>query len=372
MNKQKYPLVSLLVAVNNENGKIEQCINSLIGQDYPKELLEVFIADGMSTNGTLEVIRQFQANHDNIHLFSNPKQIVPTGLNILIPKAKGEILIRVDGHCVIAPDYVSNCVRHILEEGVDGAGGPMQSIGEGFVSEAIALAMSSKFGVGGSSFRTESGITKLADTIPFPAYTRAIIYKVGMYDEELVRNQDDEYNYRIRKVGGKILLAADVRSSYYSRGSLGKLWKQFFQYGYWKVRVLQKHPGQMCLRQFIPPLFVLGLTLFILVSLISSWGWILLVAIILSYLLSNLAASILASSNRGWNYLSLLPICFTILHFSYGLGFLVGLVKFWNRWGDKIGKVPAINAFSSTVQDQYSYIPEETLLQKGQSLAQRE
>jgi len=277
------------------------------------------------------------------YVFQNPGKIVPTGLNILIPKAKGEVLIRVDGHCVIAPDYVSNCVRHLEEEGVDGVGGPMRSIGEDLVSQVTALAMSSKFGVGNSSFRTETGQTKLADTVPFPAYTREIIRKVGLYDEELVRNQDDEYNYRIREAGGKILLAEDVRSTYYSRGSLPKLWKQYFQYGYWKVRVLQKHPRQMSFRQFVPLVFVLAWILTLLLCFVVSWGWLALLILLAAYLPANLAASIITASGQGFKKLLLLPLAFAIIHLSYGLGFLVGLFKFWNRWKDKVGKVPILN-----------------------------
>jgi glycosyltransferase involved in cell wall biosynthesis len=294
--------------------------------------MEILIADGMSTDGTRRIIQGMQAAHPHIQLFDNPGKIVPTGLNILIPQTQGEILIRVDGHCVIAPEYVRNCVAHIQNKVVDGVGGPMQSIGEDHISQVIALAMSSKFGVGGSSFRTETGQTKLADTVPFPAYTREIIEKVGLYDEELVRNQDDEYNYRIRKAGGKVLLASDVRSTYFSRGSLRNLWRQYFQYGFYKVRVLQKHPKQMRPRQFVPPVFVASLVLSLILSLLYPWGWIALVGLVGVYLLANLGASLLTAREAGWRYFSLLPIAFATLHISYGTGFLAGLVKFWNQW----------------------------------------
>lgn len=336
------PVISILIPVRNEALHIQNCLQAVLDQEYPSDRVEILIADGMSSDDTLSVIRKLQDDDPHIQLFDNPGLIVPKGMNILIPKAKGEILIRVDGHCVIAPDYVSNCVRHLQEDGVDGVGGPMVTIGEDQVSKVIALAMSSKFGVGGSSFRTESGQTKMVDTVPFPAYTRSIIEKVGLYDEELVRNQDDEYNYRIRGAGGKILLADDVRSTYYSRGSLRKLWKQYFQYGYWKVRVLQKHPGQMSPRQFIPPLFVLGLIASMAIGLIVKWGWIALVGYAGLYLSANLAASMITAYRKGDNISFLLPVAFTTIHLSYGLGFLVGLLKFWHRWGDKVGKTPGL------------------------------
>ncbi len=305
--------------------------------------MEVLIADGMSNDGTREFLAYYAKNHENLKVYDNLQEIVPTGLNRLIRQTKGEILIRVDGHCVIRPDYVSNSVKHLQSNAVDGVGGPMHTIGEDKISQVIALGMSSKFGVGGSSFRTETGQTKLSDSVPFPAYTRSIIEQVGLYDEELVRNQDDEFNYRIRKHGGKILLASDVRSVYYSRGSLKGLWKQYFQYGYWKVRVLQKHPRQMSSRQFIPPLFVLSLLMCIITTIFFFWGWKLLLALVGSYLLVNLTVSVIIAASKGWDYLLYLPVTFAILHLSYGCGFLNGLVKFLNRWEDKQGQVPEVD-----------------------------
>jgi len=296
----------------------------------------------MSEDDTREKISEFQKAYPQINVFDNPVGIVPTALNILIPRAKGEILIRVDGHCVIAPDYITNCVAHLQEDQVDGVGGPMHSIGEDHISKVIAIAMSSKFGVGGSSFRTETGETKLADTVPFPAYTRAIIDKVGLYDEELVRNQDDDYNYRIRKAGGKILLAADVRSTYYSRGTLKKLWHQFFQYGFYKVRVMQKNPHQMCLRQFVPLTFVISIFLLILIALFVPWGWIPLLVIVSLYFIINLLVSFFTISKSGFGKLMILPLIFATIHVGYGLGFLIGLIRFWNKWVDRSDGLPEV------------------------------
>lgn len=330
MNKS--PFISILIPIRNEAAYIQRCLDAVLAQNYPHDRLEILIADGMSADNTRRIIQGMQADHPHVQLFDNPGEIVPTGLNILIPQAQGEILIRVDGHCIIAQDYVRNCVRHLQEDSVDSVGGPMRSIGEDHISRVIALAMSSKFGVGSSSFRTETGQTKLVDTVPFPAYTRQIVERVGHYDEELVRNQDDEYNYRIRKAGGKILLAADVRSTYFSRGSLKKLWGQYFQYGFYKVRVLQKHPKQMRPRQFVPPAFVASLLLSLILSLVFPWGWIALFSLLSIYLIINLLASMLVAKDAGWRYLPLLPLAFSTLHISYGAGFLAGLVRFWKRW----------------------------------------
>ena len=334
--------VTLVLPVRNETAYIERGLSAIMAQDYPADQMEILIADGMSTDNTRKIVNNFATFHPQpqIHILDNLGKIVPTGMNIALRQARGEIIIRVDGHCIIAPDYVRRCVEHILKDGVDGVGGPMESVGETHMAKAIAIGMSSPFGVGNSAFRTISGKSMLADTVPFPAYTRQIIERTGLYDEELIRNQDDEYNYRIRELGAKILLANDVRSTYFSRTSLKGLWRQYFQYGYWKVRVLQKHPRQMSLRQFVPPAFVLALfgsallVFFPILRPLSS-----VVSVI--YLLANLGASFWTASRRGWASLAYLPLVFAILHLSYGLGFLVGLVKFWNRWGDKTGKTPA-------------------------------
>ena len=334
------PFISLLLPIRNEEVYIPACINSLRAQDYPAGRVEILVADGMSTDHTRQIVTDWMQQDRRVRIYNNPQQIVPTGLNLLIPQAKGDILIRVDGHCVLASDYVSKCVRHLLNGDVDGVGGPMHSIGQDLISQATAIAMSSKFGVGNSSFRTETGQTKLADTVPFPAYTREIIEKVGLYDEELVRNQDDEYNYRIRKAGGKILLAEDVHSDYFSRGSFAKLWRQYFQYGFWKVRVFQKHPRQMSPRQFVPPLFVLALLSAAVLAFAVPWGWYALVGLLGVYLFACLAAAFFYGKGQKTVVVLLLPLAYTIIHTSYGLGFLIGLLRFANRWSDKLGKVP--------------------------------
>ncbi|MBP6822088.1 MAG: glycosyltransferase family 2 protein [Acidobacteria bacterium] len=335
---KELPFVTVVMPVRNESGYIERCLNAVVEQDYPAERMEIIIADGMSTDTTREIIQSFQSRFANIRLIDNPGKIAPTGLNRATEMAAGEIIARVDGHCEIAPDYISRAVEHLQNEEpngiVDGVGGPIETIGETATAEVIAAAMSSAFGVGNSAFRTVKDKTMLADSIAFPVYTRLIIERAGGYDEELVRNQDDEYNYRLRKLGAKLLLAADVRSRYYSRGTMQKLFKQYFQYGFWKVRVLQKHPRQMSVRQFIPPAFVLSLLCSLCIAAISWVGWWIFAGIIGCYLTVNLLASVrisLSSSPRPLQFF-LLPVVFASLHLSYGLGFLVGFVKFAPRW----------------------------------------
>ena len=342
------PNITLILPIRNEAAYVERCINAVFSQEYPGEI-EILVVDGISKDDTREIVQRLidQNPKFNIRLLDNPGKIVPTGMNIALRLAKGDVVIRVDGHCLIEPDYVKKCVDNIKKEGVDGVGGPMETIGETLISKSIAIGMSSPFGVGNSAFRTTSGKSMLVDTIPFPAYRRQIIERTGLYDEELTRNQDDEYNYRIRELGGKLLLADDVRSTYFSRSSLRHLWRQYYQYGYYKVRVLQKHPLQMRPRQFIPFVFVAVLIASLLLAVSSflflhpsSFIFHLSSFVPLLYLLANLFASLYTAATRGWKYLPLLPLVFAILHLSYGLGFLVGLLKFRRRWNDREGKVP--------------------------------
>ena len=329
----KYPLVSVIMPVRNEAAYIERSLGAVLAQEYPADRLEILVVDGMSGDGTREAVLAHAAADPRIRLLDNPAGIVPPGLNIGIGRARGEIIVRVDGHCEIAPDYVRRCVEHLLagHDGtpVEAVGGPIETIGETAEAEAIALAMSSWFGVGGSAFRTIKDRPLLVETVAFPAYRRATLQRLGPFDEELVRNQDDEYNYRLLKSGGRILLSPDIRSRYYSRGSLRSLWRQYYQYGYWKVRVMQKHPRQMRSRQFVPPAFVAGLAGSAALGMVFRPFRALLGVVLALYL----AANVVASLSLGREHAPRLLVIHPILHLSYGLGFLAGLVHFAGRFG---------------------------------------
>ena len=204
--------------------------------------------------------------------------------------------------------------------------------------------MGSGFGVGGSAFRTVTDRTMLTDTVAFPAYTRVALERAGPFDEELVRNQDDEYSYRLRELGFKILLAADVKSRYYSRSSLRSLWRQYLQYGYWKVRVMQKHPRQMRLRHFVPPVFVAALLMSGALAVASPLGRLGFLTVLGAYLLANLSASVLTAMKNRLSHLPVLPLVFAILHVSYGAGFLGGLIRFCRRWKRPVAPAPSMTA----------------------------
>ena len=332
--------ISLLMPIRNEEAHIRQTLEAVLHQDYPQDQMEVLIADGMSTDSTRRIVQEYQQKHPNLRLIDNPGRIVPTGINAALRQAKGEVIIRVDGHTLIAPDYVSSCVGALQTSGAENVGGRMDAVGEGAFPETVTLATSSPFGVGGARFHY-SEKEEWVDTVYMGAWPRRVFQKIGLFDEELVRDQDDEFNYRLREHGGKILLSPKIKSKYTARGTPNSLLKQYFQYGYWKVRVLQKHPRQMRPRQFVPPIFVAALIGALFLSIILPLGWIALLLVAGSYLLANLTASVVTAAKNGWRHLLLLPVVFAILHLGYGLGFLVGLFKFANRWGDRKGQVPS-------------------------------
>ena len=327
------PFVSVIMPVYNESAFIERSLNAILAQSYPKGLMEIVIADGMSTDSTRAMIESISARSEiPVKVVDNPKQIAPTGLNCALNVAKGDVVVRVDGHCEIDREYVANCVAILGSGAADGVGGPIETVGETSVARMVAMAMSSPFGVGGSAFRTVKDREMYTDTVAFPGYTKRIIEKVGPFNEELVRNQDDEYNFRIRKSGGRILLSPTIRSRYYSRGTFRSLWRQYFQYGFWKVRVMQLHTGQMSLRQFVPFVFVASILVLSLLSFISPAARYGLALLLTSYLMANLIASVM-TCKTSLRQVPGVALSFAILHISYGCGFLMGLVFFVRSWG---------------------------------------
>jgi glycosyltransferase involved in cell wall biosynthesis len=262
-----------------------------------------------------------------VKVIDNPKKIVAAGLNRAIEESRGEVIVRVDGHCEIVQNYVSRCVGQLLSSGADGVGGVVETKGDTLTARAIAVAMSSVFGVGNAHFRLHLSESKWTDTIPFPAYKRSLLDAIGPHDEKLVVNEDDEYNYRIIKQGGKLLLLHDLCTPYFCRSTIQLLWRQYFRYGFWKVRVLQKHLGQMRLRQAVPSLFVLLLSLLVVglfAGITSSHS---LVFLVTSYLGVNLIVSFALALTKGFSLLPLLPIAFLTLHLSYGTGLILGILS---------------------------------------------
>jgi len=323
----KLSLVSVIVPMRNEEAFIGKCLASVAEQDYPAELLEVLVIDGRSTDRSREIVSAMRAEVPGLHLLDNERKVAPVAFNIGINNARGEILTIISAHCYLASDYISRCVEYLAKTGAECVGGPIESIGETHTAKAIALAMSCPFGVGDALFR-HSQRAQYVDTLAFGAYRRDVFDRVGLFDEELIGNEDDEFNYRLRRYGGKLFLTPAIKSFYYSRASLRALWKQYFNYGFGKVRVVRKHPGLVRLRHLMPALFVAGLMIAALLGLFSPLFVLLFAVIVGSYLSLSFLFSLRIALKKGWQYLPVLPLTFACLHIAYGAGFLMGLVRF--------------------------------------------
>ena len=328
--RNELPLVSAIVAMRNEEAFIEKCLNSLAEQNYPTDLLEVLAVDGRSTDRSREIVSAMQQSMPNLRLLDNEKRISPAAFNIGIREAQGEILTIIGAHSYLAPEYISRCVEYLAKTDADCVGGPIETIGETDTAKAIALAMSSPFGVGDAVFRY-SDREQYVDTLAFGAYRREVFERVGLFDEELVGSEDDEFNYRLRGQGGKLFLTPAIRSFYYGRSSFRALLRQYFSYGRGKVRVMRRHPGQVRLRHLIPAIFVLSLLVSGVLALISPWFALLFAVIVGCYVLASLLVAINIAREKGWRYLPLLLAAFACLHLSYGTGFLWGVVRYLSQ-----------------------------------------
>ena len=336
--------ISIILPIRNEEKFIDKTLDSIIHQNPPlnKADYEILVADGCSDDKTVEIVKKYQNKFSNIILVQNKNKIVPTGFNKALSKSKGNIIIRVDGHSVISDDFISSCIVAFKKIEADCVGGFTEHIAKGFFGEIINLCQTSKFGVGNVYFRNKQKEGKYVDTLAFGAYKRELFKEFGAYDEELVRNQDDEFNFRIIQNKKKIWLDPSIKSKYFARSSLFKLAIQYFQYGFYKVRVIQKRKGIASWRHLIPSTFVLaiiGFTLLFLLNISKVPIFLLLSA----YFFANIFSTIfIIFANIRFTLISifknvfclpiLIPITFIIIHLSYGIGFLLGLCYYVNSW----------------------------------------
>jgi glycosyltransferase involved in cell wall biosynthesis len=323
------PFVSVVIPMRNEEAWIDRCLGSVLAQRYPAELMEVLVADGMSTDGSARRLDELAARDPRVKVIANPGLIVATGLNMAIAAARGEVIARVDAHTVIESDYLRCGVELLRRTGAGNVGGPMVCRGGGPVAEAIATAMASRFGIGATfHFATEESE---CDTVYMGMWPRTVFEEVGLFDEELVRNQDDELSYRIRKAGGRILVSPAMRSLYQNRESWKALARQFWQYGLWKVRVLQKHPRQMSLRHFVPPAFQAAVAALVLLGIF--WRPALWTALAAVALYAGFVAAVAAANEREVAARARLWLALVLIHQCWAAGFLTGLWRFAHRWG---------------------------------------
>lgn len=311
-------LVSVIIPCKNEVHHIKNCVRSVLANTY--EHIEVLVCDGMSEDGSADVVRSM--DDPRVRLVENVQQTTPAAFNAGISNAQGDIVIILNARCTISKNYVSECVK-ILDATpkIGCVGGLGDHISKTTVQRAIALAMQSKIGVGFGNYRTFKK-SKFVDTVWTPAYRKSIFSEIGLFDETLLRNQDEDFNYLVRKAGYKIYMHDGIHVHYEARGSFKKLFMQYLQYGYWKFRVNRKHHAFITARQAIPPAFIL--------FLLSGPAWyytgfgMSYLYILGIYLLLVLMSAAIKSGNMNEIFLVLFAVI--LMHISYGYGYIRAVI----------------------------------------------
>lgn len=316
--------VTLVVPMRNEEANIEACLTSVVNQDYGVDHLEVLVYDGASTDASWSIVEGLALRHPSITLHHNPRRTQAAAWNQGIERASGEIIGIVGAHSVLAPDYVTTAVATLNRTGADMVGGPMSAKSDGVVGQAVAVATSTPFGVGGARFHYTDREEDV-DTV-YMGLCRAEVYRSLGFDEEMVRNQDDELSYRLLDRGGRIVCDPRIRSTYHNRATWRGLARQYFEYGFWKVQVMRKHPRQVRARHLAPVALVVTLGASAVLAVTTSQGLILLAVAVGGYVLADLSAS-LAATRRHLTLLPAVSAVYPVLHLSYGSGFIVGLAR---------------------------------------------
>jgi len=322
-----WPDLTIVMPVRDEADFIERSVGAVLAQDYPGTF-QVLVADGGSTDGTREVLDRLAGGDERLSVLDNPEGIVPTGLNRTLACARGTVVIRVDGHCEVPEDYARRCVAALVATGADCAGGVIHTEGGSREARAVALAQSSLLGVGGARFRTGAAEPRHVDTLAFGAYRREVFDRIGTFDEELVRNQDDEFNLRLTQAGGRIWLDPSIRTTYWSRASVRGAFLQYFQYGTYKVRVAQKRRTLPSGRSLVPAVLVAALASSAVVGVLRRDR-----RLVFGPALTYAAGTVVAAAveaRRDPGAAPLAPPAFAALHLGYGTGVWWGLWR-WRR-----------------------------------------
>jgi succinoglycan biosynthesis protein ExoA len=337
-------IISSITPCRNEKQHIRAFLDSLFGQVLqPGWILEVLIADGESDDGTREILDEYARRVAAVRVVDNPGRIVSMGLNAALMQAKGEIIVRMDAHTTYAEDYLRECISVLRESGADNVGGPWIAKGRGPWGEAIAAAFCSPFCSGGGRAHDPTYEGEV-DTVYLGCWPRSVFSRIGLFDPNLVRNQDDEFNFRLVRSGGKIWQSPRIRSSYVTRSSVPRLFRQYLQYGFWKVAVIRKHRGLASWRHAVPALFVTSILLASLAMILALWlrlpamlnaVAVLSAAELALYLIASSIATLLCGRSLAVTTALLLPPVFAIYHIAYGLGFLIGIVSPATAEGDR-------------------------------------
>lgn len=327
LQTKNYPVVSIVIPMLNERDAIVRCINSILAQDYPSDKLEIIVVDGLSADGSREQVQTLIKQHQSIRLLDNPQKRTPRSLNIGIQNAAGDVVIILGAHTTIDNKFVSTNIKYMNELDVKCTGGTQINVGETFLQRAIGYGMGSVFGMPSAPYRFFPK-KRFVDTVVYAAYRKELFDEIGYFDEELHISEDAELNWRIRQAGHKIFYTPEIISYYYPRKNLKTLFKQFLNYGILRVNVIKKHYDALKLIHMLPPAFVgllitLGVGGIFLPSL-----WSVLAVILTLYLLYIVLGAVLTAVKlKKLKYMVILPVVFSTMHISWGLGFFIGIFK---------------------------------------------
>lgn len=320
-------LISIVIPARNEEGSIEKCIDHIYKNELDDTIeIEVIVIDGMSTDDTIEKIEYLKRKYKSLNVFNNEAQTTPTAFNIGIQNSKGDFIQIVGARQFLSKNYLSETLGSFaIDDKIKCVGGGVENVFLNEKSKIIAMAMDSPFGVGGGNFRIAKS-SGYVDTVGTPMYPKEVFKEFGYFDEKLVRNQDDEFNYRITSAGFKIYQNKDAIIQYMVRASFKNLKKQYYQYGYWKVYVNRKVQNITTIRQLFPFALVTFTILGLILSFISFYIAIAFSISMLMYVLLSIFFSLKKSTNVKET--AVIIWTFWILHFSYGLGYLKGILDF--------------------------------------------
>jgi len=322
--------ISIIVPCRNEERYIKETIRRIVTQEGANRLFnfELFILDGKSTDNTVKLVEDEVKKNNKVTLIINDKKTTPAAFNLGIKNASGKYICILGAHAEISKNYLINCLNTIKKIDSDNVGGTWKAKGQGYLGKSIALSFQSSFAVGGAKSH-RINYEGYVDSVWGGFYKREVFEKIGLFDEELVRNQDDELNLRLIRSGGKIWQSPKIKSWYYPRDSIVALFKQYIQYGYWKVRVIQKHKIPASIRHIVPGMFVGLLAILSVFSLFSQLSLKILAGLCALYGAAILVATLLACKEPSkWKYIPVMPIIFAAYHFGYGYGFLRGVLDF--------------------------------------------
>lgn len=336
----RHPAVSIIVPCYNEESTIAGLIQAIDEQTFPSNQMEVIIADGLSTDRTRQVIQETSVRFPelSIQIVDNPERNIPSALNQAIRAARGEVVVRLDAHSKPAANYVQRCLEVLGETSAANVGGiwQIEPMDGSWSARSIAIAAAHPLGAGDARYRI-GGQPGETDTVPFGAFGRDWLEKVGPFNEALLTNEDYEYNYRIRQLGGKIWFDPSIRAVYYARRTFGQLFRQYTRYGYWKARMLIDNPASLRWRQALPPLFVLSAVLLLLLSPFLFAARYLLAVQLCAYALALELVGMVEGVRRKRIDLAVgIPIALTIMHLTWGGSFLWSLVDgMIGRWNER-------------------------------------